>query len=62
MTQKQYERLKAKLDNLDAMYGDLPDGAYFAVLEENGVDTGDMAAMAEYETTNNVPEEERRFA
>ena len=54
MTEKQYNKLRAKIDVLDGIYDDLPDGAYFAVMEENGVDVYDFAEIAEYEIANDV--------
>lgn len=37
--------LKVKFDALNDVYGDLPDGAYFAVLEENGITSDDLAML-----------------
>lgn len=33
--------------DFDVIYGDLPDGAYFAIAEERGITVDDFAAMAE---------------
>lgn len=55
MSDEEYKELKDRLETLESIYGDLPDGAYFAVLEENGIDTSDLAAMSDYEEAH--PEE-----
>lgn len=38
-----------EFEALDAIYGDLPDGAYFAAMEEAGFDIYDIAEMDDEE-------------
>ena len=59
MTGRQYQSARAKMDALDDIYDDLADGAYFAVMAENGIDTDLMAEMADYEIANSI--EDGRF-
>lgn len=43
MDDQEFERIK----ELNERYSDLPDGAYFAIMAENGVETEDLAAFAD---------------
>lgn len=49
MSEEQYYELKAKVEIADEMFGDLPDGAYWAACEEQGVGMDEQAAILDYE-------------
>lgn len=54
MTRKQYEKARALIDDADAIYGDLPDGAYWAACEEFGADMYLQIEVDEYEQKHNL--------
>ena len=47
MTDEKREEIKRIVDEIEAM--DLPDGAYWAMLEERGVDPEDVIEALDYE-------------
>lgn len=49
MTRKQYEEARALIDQADALYGELPDGAYWAACEEFGAGMDLQIAVDDYE-------------
>lgn len=49
MTVKQYEKARALIDQADELYGDLPDGAYWAACEEFGADMYLQVEVDDYE-------------
>jgi len=49
MTDREYTDLRARIDVADEIFGDLPDGAYWAACEEQGVGTDVQIAVDEYE-------------
>ena len=51
---KQYEELRAKIDIADEMFGDLPDGAYWAACEETGAGQDVQLAVDVYEQENKL--------
>lgn len=54
MTRKQYEDARALIDDADAIYGDLPDGAYWAACEEFGADMYLQIEVDEYEQAHGL--------
>jgi hypothetical protein len=54
MTRKQYEEARALIDQADELYGDLPDGAYWAACEEFGADMYLQIEVDEYEMAHNL--------
>lgn len=49
MTRSEYEKARAKIDAADDMFGDLPDGAYWAACEEAGAGMDLQIIVDEYE-------------
>ena len=49
MTRKEYEEARAIIDAADSIFGDLPDGAYWAACAEFGADMDLQIAVDEYE-------------
>jgi hypothetical protein len=54
MNKKQYEESRALIDEADSIYGDLPDGAYWAACEEFGADMYLQIEVDEYETAHHL--------
>jgi hypothetical protein len=54
MTRKEYEEARARIDIADEMFGDLPDGAYWAACEEAGADMYLQIEVDEYEQEHNL--------
>lgn len=51
---KDYEIARAKIDDADSMFGDLPDGAYWAACEEFGAGQDLQMAVGVYEQENKL--------
>jgi len=49
MTVAEYQEARALIDSADAIYGDLPDGAYWAACEEFGADMYLQIEVQDYE-------------
>lgn len=49
MTDGEYQEARELIDTADSMYGDLPDGAYWAACEELGASQGLQIEVDEYE-------------
>lgn len=49
MTRKQYQEAREAIDDFDAIFGDEPDGAYWALAEEHDVDMYLQIEVDEYE-------------
>lgn len=56
MDQKQYEHLRARIDLADSIYGEMPDGAYWAACGEMGVGSDVQLAVDDYERANKLGE------
>lgn len=54
MTRAQYQAARDLIDDADAMFGDLPDGAYWAACEEVGADMYLQIEVDEYEQKHNL--------
>lgn len=54
MTQKEYEEARARIDIADSMFNDLPDGAYWAACEDQGVGPDVQIAVQEYEDQHGI--------
>lgn len=54
MTEKEYLEARALIDQADAIYGDLPDGAYWAACEEFGADMYLQIEVEDYELKHNI--------
>lgn len=54
MTGKQYEKLRALIDQADALYDDLPDGAYWAACDEMGAGMDVQVAVDDYEMAHGL--------
>lgn len=54
MTQTEYEEAKALIETADDLYGDLPDGAYWAACEEIGAGMYLQIAVDDYEIANKL--------
>lgn len=54
MKRSTYEKLRAQIDLADDIYGDLPDGAYWAACEEMGVGPDVQAEVDDYELINQL--------
>lgn len=54
MTRREYEKARALIDAADAIYGDLPDGAYWAACEEFGADMYLQIEVDEYEMAHGL--------
>lgn len=51
---EQYREARAKIDDADSMFGDLPDGAYWAACEEFGAGQDLQLAVDVYEKENKL--------
>lgn len=49
MTKEKYEQYRQLIDDADSMFGDLPDGAYWAACEEFGAGMELQIEVDEYE-------------
>jgi hypothetical protein len=49
MTGHEYEKARAAIDIADSMFGDLPDGAYWAACEEVGAGMDLQIEVQQYE-------------
>ena len=54
MTKAEYERARELIDAADALYGDLPDGAYWAACEEFGADMYLQIEVDDYEIQHHL--------
>lgn len=54
MTRSEYERARALIDIADDMFGELPDGAYWAACEEFGADMYLQIEVDEYEVKHKL--------
>lgn len=54
MTRKEYEEARYLIDQADAQYGELPDGAYWAACEEMGAGMDLQIAVDDYEKKYNL--------
>lgn len=54
MTSKQYQKAREAIDDFDAIFGDEPDGAYWALAEEHGVDMYLQIEVDDYETEHQL--------
>lgn len=54
MNRRQYRNAREKIDDFDAIFGDEPDGAYWALAEEHGVDMYFQMEVDEYEQEHNL--------
>lgn len=54
MSKEQYEKLRAKIDMADDMFGELPDGAYWSACEEVGAGQDVQLAVDDYERKNKL--------
>lgn len=49
-----YKELRALVDDADSMFGDLPDGAYWAACEEFGAGQDIQMAVDDYERRHKI--------
>lgn len=54
MTHQEYIEARALIDEADAIYGDLPDGAYWAACEEFGADMYLQIEVDKYEKAHGI--------
>lgn len=54
MTKQEYEEARALIDQAEELYGDLPDGAYWAACEEFGADMYLQIEVDEYEEAHGL--------
>lgn len=59
MTRRQYEVARALIDQADALYGDLPDGAYWAACDEMGAGMDVQIEVDEYEIAHGLGAHEK---
>lgn len=54
MTRREHKQARRLIDEADDLYGDLPDGAYWAACEEYGADMYLQIEVDEYEREHNL--------